>query len=450
MLPPPYGRAFAAVGATAMVTAVMATVIFGQQGTGVILIPLAALAFALAFAKRCERLRPSEPWLPTLLVIGVIVKIVASSARYVALTASYAGVGDATEYDEFARLQNAFWDGDRLRAPPLSDLRQSNFIRITLAHVYRLLGENLYAAFLLFACVALIGTYFWYRAVSDAVPGIDRRLFLVMMVFAPSIVYWPSSVGKEALMQVGVGAAAWATSLLLRGRTRTALPLVAGGGWLLWIIRPHMLALMTIAAAIAYTLGRVRTSRMPILARPAGMAFVAALALGSITAGADFLGMDDLSVESIEAELQATTERTGYGDSSFDPGDTSLSPVNLPRGLVTVLFRPFPWEAGGALPMLAATESLAVIGLIVWRRRSIWAALRSWRSNPFLLYCMLLLVAYGMTFSSFANFGLLSRQRSLVLPALYALIAVAPGMRGRGELEPAPAPATAPAGVAQT
>ncbi len=39
---------------------------------------------------------------------------------------------------------------------------------------------------------------------------------------------------------------------------------------------------------------------------------------------------------------------------------------------------------------------------------------------------MVALVLYGMTFSSFANFGLLNRQRSLVLPALYALIAVMP------------------------
>jgi hypothetical protein len=37
-----------------------------------------------------------------------------------------------------------------------------------------------------------------------------------------------------------------------------------------------------------------------------------------------------------------------------------------------------------------------------------------------------------MTFSSFANFGLLNRQRSLVLPALYALIALEPAL-ARGE-----------------
>jgi hypothetical protein len=223
---------------------------------------------------------------------------------------------------------------------------------------------------------------------------------------------------------VGVGAAAWATSLSLRGRFFRALPLIAGGGWLLWIIRPHMLAIVTIASAIAYGVGKVQTRRMAMLSRPIGVAFLVVLVVASVSAGTQFLGMDKLSVDSIDAQLQATTERTAYGSSSFDPGDTSLSPANLPRGLVTVLFRPFPWEAGGTLPLLASFESLAVIGLMLWRHQSLITAVRRWRSDPFLLYCMLLLVAYGMTFSSFANFGLLSRQRSLVLPALYALIAV--------------------------
>jgi hypothetical protein len=42
-----------------------------------------------------------------------------------------------------------------------------------------------------------------------------------------------------------------------------------------------------------------------------------------------------------------------------------------------------------------------------------------------------LLLLYSMTFSSFANFGLLNRQRSLVLPALYALIALEPALASR-------------------
>jgi hypothetical protein len=63
---------------------------------------------------------------------------------------------------------------------------------------------------------------------------------------------------------------------------------------------------------------------------------------------------------------------------------------------------------------------------MVTRAGSLRTAFQQARRYPFLLYCMVALALYGMTFSSFANFGLLNRQRSLVLPALYALIALVP------------------------
>jgi hypothetical protein len=42
------------------------------------------------------------------------------------------------------------------------------------------------------------------------------------------------------------------------------------------------------------------------------------------------------------------------------------------------------------------------------------------------LFCWVFTAIYAMAFSSFSNFGLLVRQRSLVLPALYVLVAVDP------------------------
>jgi hypothetical protein len=65
-----------------------------------------------------------------------------------------------------------------------------------------------------------------------------------------------------------------------------------------------------------------------------------------------------------------------------------------------------------------------LIGIILARLASLRAALTRARSTPFLLYCWILVILYAATFSSIANLGLLVRQRSLVLPALYVLIAV--------------------------
>lgn len=405
---------------------VIAARVVGYEDLGVVAFPAIGVIGAVAFGRRCQRIHADEPWLPTLLLLGVGAKLTASWLRYVTLTDAYGGVGDATKYDEKGREFVAAWVHGA-EPPDLTNLRQTNFIRWLTGVVYYLFGQNLLAGFLLFSLLAVVGSYCWYRAVAGSLPLADRRLFLIFMMFAPSVVFWPSSLGKEALMQLGVGAMAWATGLLLTGRFYRAVPLVLGGGWLLWVVRPHLLALVAAAGAVPYFMGRVRQGpKSSFLSRPLGMLVIGVVVVLTITTGANYLGIDDLSIDSIEAELDEQTELTSQGGSAYSRGENSLNPIHLPWGLVTVLFRPFPWETLSGFQLLAALESMALIALMVHRIGSLRTAVQQARRHPFLLYCMVALVLYGMTFSSFANFGLLNRQRSLVLPALYVLISIRP------------------------
>jgi hypothetical protein len=356
----------------------------------------------------------------------VIAKLVSSYVRYLTLTEAYGGAGDAGRYDAFARKQVAAWSGTQITVPELDDLRSTNFMKWLTSIVYYVFGQSLVAGFLLFGLLAVVGSYFWYRAAVTAVPHIDRRLLLIFMLFAPSIVFWPSSLGKDALMQLSLGGAAWATALLLTGRFLQALPLMAGSGWLMWVVRPHLLALVTVAAAVPYFVGQVTHQAGALVRRPAGMIAVGLLVLFTVTAGANYLGIEDLSVSAVQAELDETTERSSKGGSRYEHGGNSLNPINLPAGLVTVLFRPFPWEAGSGFQLLASAESMVLLLLFLFRFESIKLAVVRARVEPFLLFCWTTLILSAMAYSAFANFGLLNRQRSLILPALYVLIAIAP------------------------
>jgi hypothetical protein len=168
------------------------------------------------------------------------------------------------------------------------------------------------------------------------------------------------------------------------------------------------------------------------------MIIIGFLVVFAVSEGAKFLGIDELSVASIEAELDEQSENTAQGGSEFDPGENSLNPVNLPRGAATVLLRPFPWETESSLQLLSSLESVMVAGLIVLRFSSLRRSLRESRRYGFLLYCWVLTISYAATFSSFANFGLLVRQRSLVLPAMFVLLAVRPTRADRRRPEPVP------------
>jgi hypothetical protein len=429
----PTGRGPMLLAAGLLVMLVVATRAVGNESLGVMLIPAAGLAAAIGFGQRCARSRPDEPWLPRLLLLGVIAKLVASYVRYLTFSEGYGGIGDASQYDKHGRALVAEWLGGP-SAPPTDNLRQTNFVKWLTGIVYYLFGQNLVAVFLLFGLLAVIGSYFWYRGAADALPFLNRRLFLLFMLFAPSLLFWPSSLGKEALMQVGVGAMAWATSLTLRGRLLHAVPLIAGGGWLLWVVRPHLLALVAVAGAVPYFVGRVgREGKGSLSSRPVGMALLGVALVFTVTSGAKYMGLQDLSIDSLEQELNEETERTAQGGSSYEHSGNSLSPLSLPKGAVTVLLRPFPWETTSGFQMLAALEAVGLMVFIARRFGSVALGFRRWRTEPFVLHCLTLLVLYSMTFSSFANFGLLNRQRSLVLPALYVLIALEPALgRARG------------------
>lgn len=395
-----------------------------------VLIPAAALMFAVSASRRIRRRHPDEQWVGRWLVYGVLAKLTASYLRYLTLVVGYEGVGDATGYDRWGRDLARAWLGNAT-APELSDLRRTNFVRWFTGAVYYVFGSNMLAGFFIFGLFALVGSYLWYRATAESVPFLDKRLYLALVLFAPSIVFWPSSIGKESLMQLGIGSMALGTAFLLRQRLVAGLLVGAAGGWLLWVVRPHLLALVTVSGGMAYVVGRVRARESgpaSLLGRPVGLIVVALLMAFTVMQGASFLGIEDLSLSSVETALDEQTERSAQGDSEFDSGGNSLSPANLPQGALTVLLRPLPWETESPFQLLASLESALLAVFIIIRFPSLRTALARARGTPYLLYCWTLTILYAATFASFANFGLLVRQRSLVLPAFFVLLAVDPGL----------------------
>ena len=221
-------------------------------------------------------------------------------------------------------------------APQLANLRETNFIGWLTGVVYASFGINEITGFFVFGLLAVIGSYLWYLATVDAVPFIDKRLYLGLVLFAPSVAFWPSSIGKESVMQLGIGAMALGIAYLLRQRLVMGLLVGAGGGWLLWAVRPHLFALVMVATGFAYLVGRVRPRRAEtgsLIGRTVGLLIVGVLVAFAVGQGAKFLGIKDLSVSSVETTLDKQSARNTTGGSSYNnTGGDYLSPVNFPLG----------------------------------------------------------------------------------------------------------------------
>ena len=232
-------------------------------------------------------------------------------------------------------------------------------------------------------------------------------------------------------MQLGLGAVALGSAKLLKQRVLQGILFAIPGAWFLYNVRPHLLAFATFAAGVAYLVGRVRRGRAEStsLFRPVGMVIVALLAFFALSQAAQFLGMKDFSLNSIEQELSEQSGRTSQGGSKVETGGTvSLTPLSVPQGMVKVLLQPFPWEVETRLQLLASLECAALAVFIMLRIRSLAFSLTRARSTPFLIYCWTFVLLYAITFSAIGNYGLLTRQRSLALPAFFVLLAVEPAL----------------------
>jgi hypothetical protein len=239
-------------------------------------------------------------------------------------------------------------------------------------------------------------------------------------------VFWPSSIGKESLMQFGLGGIALGTAHIMNGRLVQGAAVAAPGAWLVFVVRAHLLGLAVLAAAFAYVLGRKSPSLQTksSLARPIALVLVSLFAIFAVTQGAKALGIKSLSLSSVQSELDTTNASTSQGNSTFSNSNPSLSPLRLPQDAITVLLRPFPWEVQTSNQILASLEGMALVAFIFYRRRSVALSLRKLREQPFVFYCWTLTLLYVLLFQAFGNFGLLVRERSIVLPALYVILSL--------------------------
>ena len=111
-------------------------------------------------------------------------------------------------------------------------------------------------------------------------------------------------------------------------------------------------------------------------------------------------------------------------------GEGASLPLRLIQGPFLV-FRPFPWEAHGAMSAFAALEGLGLFFLAWRKRREIRALTRHWR-EPYVLFILLFAFEFSAIFAaSTSNFGILVRQRIMLLPLfLMFLCAKLPACNG--------------------
>jgi hypothetical protein len=395
-----------------------------------------ALSLASIVAGQAIAKREPDPWIARLLQIAPLLKLLMTLARFAVAFVVYDGVADAGVYDqEGIRLRESYAEGI-FTADLGRPFVGTGFIRMITGLLYTVTGPSLLGAFFIFSWVGFWGLYLFYRAFCLAVPEGDRRRYAVLVLLLPSLLFWPSSLGKEALIAFGLGLFAFGSARVLTNQ-RLGFTLAATGLLLTGVIRPHVAAMALIGLAAAYLTRRppAGASITTPLAKLVGLLVLGVGLVLAVNQAQSVLGIDSFNSEAVQTARDSVGSQTNQGGSTFENPETDLDPSKFHVAVVSVLFRPFPWEAGNLQAFIAALEGLVLLTLFVVGWRRVVGAFRSVLRTPYVVLCITYSVLFIYGFSSFTNFGILTRQRVQVLPFVLVLICLPPY---RGRLRSAP------------
>lgn len=418
------GEAVAVVAIALLTVAVTAAIVVGQITLGAVFFVALGLVLTARFAARIAN-DLDRAWITTLLPLAFVAKMLGTFARYLMVTVLY-GRGDSFGY--YRSAIELVHDWRRFMVPQgLRGGAGTRFVEVFTSFLFLPGIPSFLVAFMIFAALAFIGTVFFYLAFRRWAH--DPKVLLVyaaFLFFLPSLLFWPSAIGKDAIMIFALGIAAYGGSRLLAGQYVRGALIMAPGLLLAAGVRAHVAALVAASAVLAVGLARPVGRRTNWFARLLilGVSVVALVLLASTAARN--LKLDPGS-EGLDQFLQEAERRTGQGGSAV-VGTPVQSPVDFPEATLRVLFRPLPGEASSPAALIGAFEGLLLLGVLVVRLPSILRNLHRIRGQPYLLFSLVYTLGFVVAFSAIFNLGILARQRTQVLP-LFVVVVVGLGFR---------------------
>ncbi len=361
-----------------------------------------------------------------IVAFGLGAKMAGSLARYWVAFDAYGGQSDAARYHDSGKvLALAVREGRSSLLAVIPHEVGTAFIDRLTGLIYTFAGSSQLAGFLIYAFLSFWGQVLFLKAGLIGIHGINARRYAWLCMLTPSIVFWPSSIGKEAWMCLTLGLTSWACALILTGRWRFGV-VVAGLTGLIGagFVRPHMAALW-VGGLLAGLFAGFLTGRTGhgLSGRMMTFGLLTVAAIGLVVVGTVALrylnpSNDEGSVSTRVGDIFSETARRSDGGGSAMSTVSIRSPLDWPLAIQRTLLRPAPHEVRGLSSAFPGAESAALIValLVGWRR--LLAAPRLLINSPYFVAATITVIAFGLAFSTLGNLAILVRQRSLVFPLM--------------------------------
>lgn len=392
-----------------------------------------------------------EPWIRRVIFAGLYLKLLGAGIRYI-VTFGVLGRGDAQEYHNHGVILAKAFRGFDFTGTAYNEeipkLVGTGFIRLVTGIVYTVTPSAQLSGFMIFSWFGFWGLFLFYRAFRIGVPDGNARRYAVLVFFLPSLVFWPSSIGKEAWMTLCLGITAYGAARIFTNR-RYGFLVVILGLWATAMVRPHVTLIAFLALSVGYIIRptRAQVATTAPMRKIIGIAVLIVIGALVVSRTQSFFGVDNLDTGTADQIVTEVEGQTSQGTSEFDTTRPS-TPLQFPGAVVSVLFRPFPYEAKSGAAIIASLEGIVIL-LLLCNPRRLRMIPRAFSRRPYVAFSVAFSLLFVYGFSAIGNFGILVRQRTQVFPFILVLAALPlsiplrskpPIPQGRSLREPPPTP----------
>ncbi|NCU32521.1 MAG: hypothetical protein EOM23_06235 [Candidatus Moranbacteria bacterium] len=289
--------------------------------------------------------------------------------------------------------------------------------------IFYVLGPTMEAgaAFCVFA--SSVGSYFFFLSFHQAFPKSNYLLFARLLFLWPSLLFWNSLLLKDPLLYSGLGFATFGLFIFLRGNRYRGGALFALGVTLGFMLKPHVMLFFILVVPLLIVTRKKKQGGLPLFLKVFFVVLTVFLGIFAYEFLSAHYVKEDVSLAESMANIQSNM---AYGGSALQMKQvTSVGDiVYVPYNVMTVIFRPFIFEAHNAMALFSALEgSVLMMYAFHWfskRRRS----KNKKEDSAFLMFCIIYVLFSALAWSCvMGNMGTIVRQRIHLLPMLFMIIA---------------------------
>jgi 4-amino-4-deoxy-L-arabinose transferase-like glycosyltransferase len=353
---------------------------------------------------------------------------------------AYTFWGDSSTYDLGGYLLAQHWAGEVIVNPYLSRPNQSGLGFIYLVGtLYSVFGRNQLLVQLVNGVIGGLAVLVIYAITARLFDRAAARWAALFMAFFPQMIFWSSAMYKDPSVMLTIAVCMYAVIRLQERFTLGHVLLFVASGLALLSLRFYIFYIVAFATLGTFLFGNRRGAFRGVVTQ----VFLVAVFLAAFSFAAQR--------ETVERQRQyfdlrqvqiARSDQATLGKSAITPEVDVSTPAGalaaLPRGLVYLLFAPFPWSITGLRQTLTMPETLVWYALMPAFVRGIVYTIRH-RLRP----CLPILVFAGMLTVAYAlfqgNVGTAYRQRTQITMFFFVFMGVGLARRKQERERPLPA-----------